>query len=91
MGLAMHEAGLMRDLMRKINDLATAENASRVTGVTVWLGALSHMSPAHFQEHFDQAAHGTLAAGALIRCETSDDIQDPNADGILLRSIETEG
>jgi hydrogenase nickel incorporation protein HypA/HybF len=86
----MHEAGLMRDLMRKINDLAAAENASRVTGVTVWLGALSHMSPGHFQEHFDQAAAGTLAEGARIRCETSGDIADPNADGILLRSIETE-
>lgn len=86
----MHEAGLMRDLMRKITDLAAAENASRVTGVTVWLGALSHMSPGHFQEHFEQAAAGTLAEGAQIRCVTSADIADPNADGILLRSIETE-
>jgi hydrogenase nickel incorporation protein HypA/HybF len=87
----MHEAGLMRDLMRKITGLAAAENASRVTGVTVWLGALSHMSPAHFREHFDQAAAGTLAEGATLHCETSGDITDPNADGILLRSIETEG
>lgn len=86
----MHETGLMRDLMRKITNLAAAENADRVTGVTVWLGALSHMSPGHFQEHFNQAAAGTLAEGALIQCETSDDIDDPNADGILLRSIEME-
>ena len=86
----MHEAGLMRDLMRKISSLAAAENARRVSGVSVWLGALSHMSPAHFHEHFSQAAAGTLADGAQIRCETSDDIGDPRADSILLLSIETE-
>lgn len=86
----MHEAGLMRDLMRKITDLAAAEGARRVTGVTVWLGALSHMSPAHFREHFDQAAAGTLAEGARLTCETSADIGDPHAEAILLRSIETE-
>lgn len=87
----MHEAGLMRDLMRKIESLAAESEARRVTGIQVWLGALSHMSPSHFQDHFDQASAGSLAEGALIRCEVSDDIADPNADGILLRSIETEG
>jgi len=87
----MHEAGLMRDLMRKIEELAAEADAGRVTAVQVWLGALSHMSPSHFQDHFDQTAAGTLAEGAIIRCETSDDIADPNADGIPLRSIETEG
>ncbi|MCA8929000.1 MAG: hydrogenase maturation nickel metallochaperone HypA [Alphaproteobacteria bacterium] len=86
----MHEAGLMRDLMRKILDLAAANRARRVSGVTVWLGALSHMSPGHFQEHFDQAAAGTLAEGARLTCQTSDDMADPNAQSILLRSIETE-
>ncbi len=86
----MHEAGLMRDLMHKITDLAAEADARRITGVSVWLGAMSHMSPAHFQEHFDQAAAGTLAEGARLTCETSDDITDPNAEAILLRSIETE-
>lgn len=86
----MHEAGLMRDLMAKISDLAQQAGAERVTGVSVWLGALSHMSPEHFQEHFDQSATGTLAEGAEIVCETSDDITHPLADAILLRAIETE-
>lgn len=86
----MHEAGLMRDLMRKITDLAAEADARRITGVSVWLGALSHMSPEHFQEHFDQAAAGTLAEGARLTCEVSHDIADPNAEAILLRSIETE-
>ena len=40
----MHEASLMRDVMARIQRLAEAEGAHRVTGLSVWLGALSHMS-----------------------------------------------
>jgi len=86
----MHEAGLMRDLMRKVLDLAAEAEAERVTGVSVWLGALSHMSPEHFREHFDQAAAGTLAEGACLACEVSKDIGNPEAASIVLRAIETE-
>ena len=86
----MHEASLMRSLMRKIDSLAEAEGASKVTTVRVWLGALSHMSAAHFQEHFDQASRATVAEGALLEIEESGDIDDPNAQGLLLRSIEVE-
>ena len=86
----MHEASLMRSLMRKIDSLAAAEGASRVTTVRVWLGALSHMSAAHFQEHFEQASEATIAEGASLEIEESADIDDPNAQGLLLRSIEIE-
>ncbi|HKK29783.1 MAG TPA: hydrogenase maturation nickel metallochaperone HypA [Alphaproteobacteria bacterium] len=87
----MHEAGLMRDLIAKVTRMASEADARRVTGVEVWLGALAHMSPEHFHEHFDQAAAGTLAEGARLTCESSDDIAHPHAQSILLRSIETEG
>ncbi len=86
----MHEASLMRALMRKIEDLAAEQDAQRVTQVHVWLGALSHMSPAHFQEHFDQSSPGTLAEGAELKIDLSDDIHDPNAQELLLRSVEVE-
>lgn len=86
----MHEASLMRSLMRKIDALAEAEGASKVTTVRVWLGALSHMSAAHFQEHFEQASLATLAEGAALEIEESADIDDPNAQSLLLRSIEVE-
>ena len=86
----MHEASLMRSLMRKIESLAATEGGHRVTTVRVWLGALSHMSAAHFQEHFDQASKATVAEGALLEIEESADIDDPNAQGLLLRSIEVE-
>lgn len=86
----MHEASLMRDLMRKIDAVAEGENARRVTAVRVWLGALSHMSPEHFGEHFRQASADTMAAGAEIRAETSDDISHPDAQHVRLLGIEIE-
>ena len=86
----MHEASLMRSLMQKIDSLAAAEGAVRVTTVRVWLGALSHMSAGHFQEHFAQASKKTIAAGASLEIEESTDIGDPNAQQLLLRSIEVE-
>lgn len=86
----MHEASLMRSLMRKIDELAKNEGAGKVTTVRVWLGALSHMSAAHFQAHFEQASRATVAEGASLEVEESKDINDPNAQDLLLRSIEVE-
>ena len=59
----MHEAGLMKALMRRIGEIADQQGAGRVLGVSVWLGALSHMSPEHFAEHFEEAS-GSLAKRA---------------------------
>jgi hydrogenase nickel incorporation protein HypA/HybF len=61
-----------------------------VTRVRVWLGALSHMSAAHFKEHFEQASRETVAEGASLEIEESADIDDPDAQALLLRSIEVE-
>lgn len=86
----MHEASLMRDLMIRIEVLAKAEGARRVTSVGVWLGALAHMSADHFREHFAQSAPGTLAEGATLDITLSDDIHDPRAQELVLQSIEVE-
>ena len=86
----MHEASLMKGLMRRLGDLAAAEDARRVTGVSVWLGALSHMSVSHFTEHFEEAAAGSIAEGARLDIEVSEDMDDPNAEDILIRSVEVE-
>jgi len=48
----MHEAHVMRDLMREIARVAAEQGARRVVALRVWLGALSHMTPEHFREHF---------------------------------------
>jgi len=86
----MHEASLMRDLMQKIFKVAAEGSARNVTSVRVWLGALSHMSPDHFREHFETASLGTIAENAALKFETSTDIGDSNAQDIVLLGIEVE-
>lgn len=86
----MHEASLMRDLMRRIDQVANTEHAARVVGVSVWIGALSHMSAEHFAEHFVQSAADTISAGARLTLTVSEDEHHPNAQDILLQSIEVE-
>jgi hydrogenase nickel incorporation protein HypA/HybF len=84
----MHEAHLMRDLMQRIVAVAQENDARRVAGVRVWLGALSHFTPAHFEEHFRDSSRDTLAEGAHVACELSDDARHPDAQGVRLLSIE---
>ncbi|WP_018175110.1 MULTISPECIES: hydrogenase maturation nickel metallochaperone HypA [unclassified Thioalkalivibrio] len=84
----MHEFSLMADLMRKIEQVAADNNAERVTRVRVWLGALSHITPEHFREHFEDGTRGTLAEGAELEVEASDDETHPEAQQILLRSLD---
>jgi hydrogenase nickel incorporation protein HypA/HybF len=86
----MHEASLMTGLMRRIDEIAKAERAQRITSVSVWLGSLSHMSGKHFEEHFERAAAGTLAEGARLEVTISDDMHDVRAQEILLTSVEVE-
>jgi len=86
----MHEASLMNGLMSKIQSIAETEQAKQVTIVRVWLGALSHMSAEHFQEHFDHSSKDTIAEGAELEIDLSTDLTDHNAQELLLRSIEIE-
>jgi hydrogenase nickel incorporation protein HypA/HybF len=86
----MHEHAMMIGLMRQVKEIAAAENARKVVKISVWLGALSHMSPDHFGHHFEDAAAGSLAEGAELECIASDDIQDPRALDVVLRGIEVE-
>ena len=86
----MHEASLMKGLMRQLEAVAKTEGATRITGVSVWLGALSHMSHEHFCEHFENAAKGTLAVGARIDTTLSGYISDPNAQTVVLEDVEIE-
>ncbi|WP_354081150.1 hypothetical protein [Constrictibacter sp. MBR-5] len=76
--------------MRKIAEVAARENAGRVTAVRVWLGALSHMSAQHFREHFDNAAAGGIAEGARLRTDISTDIEHPDAQRVILVSVDVE-
>jgi len=87
----VHERALMTDLMREIEAVAAADGATRVTRVSVRLGALSHFTPEHFREHFVDASRGTLAEGAAVDAVLADDLDDPRAAGVVLENIEVEG
>ncbi|MDH4344765.1 MAG: hydrogenase/urease maturation nickel metallochaperone HypA [Thermoleophilia bacterium] len=86
----MHEKAVMDDLVREIESVARAERARRVTGVRVRLGALSHFTPKHFREHFEDATRGTLAEGAAVEAEAATDPSEPGAQGVLLESVELD-
>jgi len=87
----VHERALMTDLMREIEAVAAADGATRVTRVSVRLGALSHFTPEHFREHFVDVSQGTLAEGADVEAVLAEDLGDPRAAGVVLESIEVEG
>ena len=86
----MHERALMDDVMTKILSVATTENAKRVTHVSVRLGALSHFTPEHFREHFDDAARGTIAAGADVTATVDTEVTAAAARDVVLESVEIE-
>jgi hydrogenase nickel incorporation protein HypA/HybF len=86
----MHEASLMKGLMRQVEALAAAEGSGRVRHVAIWLGALSHFSPEHFTAHFVAAAAGTRAQDARLEITLSDDPSHPAAQDVVLESIEIE-
>lgn len=87
----MHEQSLIEALVRQLEQVAEAEGASKVTAVRVRCGALSHFTPEHFREHFERAAAGTVAEGADVEIELSDDVTHSDAAGLRLESIEVEG
>ena len=86
----MHEQALIDDLVREIERVAGNEQAERVTRIGVRLGALSHMTPEHFREHFEQAAKGTVAERARVEIDARDDLFEPGAAEIALESIDVE-
>lgn len=86
----MHETGLVRDLIHKLDERARAEGAIRVSGAKVWLGALSHLSAEHFREHFEIESRGTAAEGTILTIEVSDDLHHPHAQDLMLTSLDLE-
>ncbi|HET7567949.1 MAG TPA: hydrogenase/urease maturation nickel metallochaperone HypA [Gaiellaceae bacterium] len=83
----MHERALLADLVREIEAVAAREHAAGVRSVRVRIGPMSHMTPAHFVEHFVDATRGTVAEGAACEVEAIDP-RDPLAQSIVLESVE---
>jgi hydrogenase nickel incorporation protein HypA/HybF len=86
----VHEHALMRDVMRKIAEVASEQGADRVTHVIVRLGALSHFTPEHFREHFVDASRGTIAEGATVHAVVDVDLAADRARDVVIESVEIE-
>ena len=86
----MHERALTASLVGRIVELADREHASAVTCIRVRLGPLSHFTPDHFREHFEDAARGTIAEGAGVEAVVSSDTTAGDADAVVLESVELE-
>lgn len=84
----MHEFSLVSHLIQKVSSLAFEQGATRVNGLTIRLGALSHISADHFREHFTHASRGTIAEGAQLTIHVMHDEADPMAQEVVLESIE---
>lgn len=84
----MHELGLLRGLMKKIDSIADENDAASVTCVRVKIGALAHISGDHFREHFEQAARATRAENATLEVVELTDTTHPDAQEIVLESID---
>jgi hydrogenase nickel incorporation protein HypA/HybF len=80
----------MRDVVQRVVAIANAEGATRVTGVSVRLGALSHFTPEHFREHYADAARGTVAADADVEALLETDPTDARARDVVLAGVELE-
>lgn len=86
----MHEMSLIRDLLRKINTIAAEQEARRVVGVGVRIGALAHISADHFREHFVDGVRGSIAEGARLDVEMNEDQADPQAQSIVLTRVDVQ-
>lgn len=86
----MHETALVRDVVHRIEEVARSAGARRVIAAKIRLGALSHLSPEHFREHFAVEAAGTAAAGAVLEIDVSHDQCDPRAQYVRLVSVDID-
>jgi hydrogenase nickel incorporation protein HypA/HybF len=86
----MHEESMLRDLVRKAEEVAHRERASRVTRVRLWVGARSHLAGPELKDRWADAVAHTALAGSEIAIETSRDVDDPNAERVMLKSLDVE-
>ena len=87
----MHEQATIRDLVATVLEVAHENDAKRVVRIKVHLGALSHFTPEHFVEHWQDASGGTIADWvAEVRdwCHDGERLTPPRR-GITQTEVET--
>jgi len=65
----MHELAVCQGLMREVERVAREQQAIRVTGITLQIGALSGVEAVLLRDAFPIASAGSVAEGALLQIE----------------------
>jgi len=86
----MHELSLVASLCARAEAVAVSEGATRVTSLSVRLGALSHLSPDHLRDHLARASAGSMLEGARVEVTVDADPASPSAQDIELLTVEVE-
>lgn len=86
----MHEEAMLKDVVRKAEEVSRAEGAARVTRVRIWVGARSHLGGPELEDRWANAVRGTSLAGSRVEVELSEDGNDPNAQRVVLRSLDVD-
>jgi hydrogenase nickel incorporation protein HypA/HybF len=84
----MDVSTVITEILDEIEKLASQNNAIEVINIKVKFGALTDILPDEFRDQFADASAGTIADGADIDIEISDDRDDPEAQSIILQDVE---
>ena len=83
----MHERRIVRGL---VDAAEGAAQGRRVVKLTVWLGALSHVTPRVLEGHLGDLRSDSVLAGADLDCEVSTDPTHSDALDVRLVSVAVE-
>jgi hydrogenase nickel incorporation protein HypA/HybF len=83
----MHEEALLRDLRRKLDEVARAEGGVRIVRVRLWVGALAHVSADGVRRRWPELVAGTPAEASTLEIVVSDDPSGPYAEAIRLEDV----
>lgn len=84
----MHEEAMVRDLVRKVEEVARVEGSTRVTLVRVRVGVLSHLTAAGLRDRWPIATLRTAAEGSRLDLTVSSDSHDPRSTEVVLESVD---
>ncbi|MCA9416208.1 MAG: hydrogenase maturation nickel metallochaperone HypA [Candidatus Omnitrophica bacterium] len=83
----MHEFRQAGILIKKIEELLSDKPGSHLESIQVKISPLNDLTPGHLRQHFEKAAHGTVAEGAKLQVHISDDYEFPHGQDIYLESV----
>jgi hydrogenase nickel incorporation protein HypA/HybF len=86
----VHEEALLRDLRRKLREVARSEGDLPIRRVRLWVGALAHVTPDTLRLRWPEVVAGTLAAACRLEIDLSTDPSDPAAQGIRLVELSVD-